>query len=581
MFPADPAPVVELGAGLARHYGAPDGAGAVCDPLRALEAAAAAGCRPPADPLASATPARRVGLLRARSLAARAAGNDDAAARLDAAALAELRELTGTEHDRAWREYSRAEWLEACEVATRTVRAQRAADFRAQGRARVRARLIAHGTDERAADTATRNHPGPDWHAARARGAAARFASVRECGQVAQIVQVCPGCATRQTIPLRCADRFFCAGCRAHAARGYRDTFRRQAMGLARAAESVGLAYRRDRNRAAKARELGAELLSERLITLTGPHLEDDEVGERIERIREAWRYFQRQLAAETRRRLGGGQPMIAATPEGLKVVRPADLCHWVAVYEWTAGSDGRGHPHLHVWHFGPFLPHAALKEWWATALRRASSKLERHARAAEDRTGEPWRAVVDVRAVRGGVLDAATKGGHRTKIDAEIFKYLTKDWQEGASGARVSADVYAQVYAAFVGRRLRQSSANFAAFRVPLHRECPCCAFVGRWHRGIVGLPVRSGYDWRGDAWEPPQPRPPPSEAELARMFGRDQLRETESDRLLRAYHEGWRKRLDPLVSRRLDAVANALRPLARATDAVHLGQLGLWGVG
>jgi hypothetical protein len=579
-WPTSPVPIVELGTGLARHYAAPDGAGAVCDPIRALEAAAAAACRPTADPLLSATPARRVGLLRARSLAARAAGAGEVAQRLDEAALLELRELTGAEHDRAWREYQRAEWLEACELATRQVRAQRAADFRAQGQARVRARLVANGTDEAAADAASEGHPGPDWHAARARGAAARFGTVRECGQVAQIVQVCPGCSTRQTVPLRCADRFFCSSCRAHAALGYRDTFRRSALGLARAAEHCGLAYRRDRNRAARAAALGAELLSERLITLTAPHLESDTVTERIERLREAWRIFQRALTAEARRRLANGQPMIAPTPEGDRVVRPIDLVHWVAVYEWTPGADGRGHPHLHVWHFGPFLPHAELVRWWSDALRRASTKIELHARRAEERTAEPWRAVVDVRAVRGGVLDAATKGGTRTKIDAEIFKYLTKDWQDGAQGARVSPDVYAEVYAAFVGRRLRQSSSNFSAFRVPLHRECPCCAFVGRWHRGIVSLPVRTGYDWRGDAWEPPQLRPPPSEPELARMYRRDQLHEGQSDRMLRAWQESWRKRMDPCALSRVDSLANMLRPLTQAVERpqTHLQESLLW---
>jgi hypothetical protein len=561
-WPADPAPVVELGAGLARHYADPNGAGTVCDPLRALEAAAAAGSKPEADPLRAARPHRRVGLLRARSLAAAAVGNEAAAAGLDAAAQEELRQLRGPEHDRAWREYQRAEWLERCEVATRGVRARRALHFRELGQARVRARAIAHGTDEAAADVLAAGHPGPDWHAARARGAAGRFGTVRECGQVAQIVQVCPACSTRQTIPLRCADRFFCSTCRAKAARDYRDQFRRSALGLARATESVGLTYRRDRNRRAKAEALGAELIGERLITLTAPHIDSDTTAERIDRLRDAWTIFQRRLAANMRARLGAGVPTVAKTPEGPRVVTPLGLVHWVAVYEWTPGSDGRGHPHLHVWHWGPYLSHDDLREWWADALRRASSAVERFAREREDASGEPWRPVVDVRAVRGGMLDATTKGGERIAIDAEIFKYLTKDWHESEHGARVQPEVYAEVYGAFLGRRLRQSSSGFGAFAVRLHRECSCCAFEGKWSRGIVSLPLRAGWDWRGDSWEPKTPRPPPSEADLRRMFADDDHNQSGGLRHERAWQERWRDRLDPWIGSQLDRLARDINP-------------------
>jgi hypothetical protein len=386
---------------------------------------------------------------------------------------------------------------------------------------------------------------------------------VRECGQVAQIVQVCPSCSTRQTIPLRCADRFFCTTCRAKAARDYRDQFRRAAIGLARATESVGLTYRRDRNRRAKAEALGAELIGERLITLTAPHLDGDTTGERIERLREAWRIFQRRLAANMRARLREGVPVIAKTAEGPRVVTPLGLCHWVAVYEWTPGADGRGHPHLHVWHWGPYLNHNDLRAWWAEALRRASSALERFAREREAESGEEWRPVVDVRAVRGGMLDATTKGGERIAIDAEIFKYLTKDWHESEHGARVQPEVYAEVYGAFLGRRLRQSSSGFSAFAVKLHKECACCAFQGRWSRGIVSLPLRSGWDWRGDSWERRTARPPPSESDLRRMFADDDQRRSGGDHREQIWQSGWRSRLDPWIGHQLDELGRTLAPL------------------
>ncbi len=571
-------PPVERGAGLASTYLDPDGAGTVCDPLRALERAIQAGRHQPTDPLKQAQPARRVGVLRARALAARAAGAEQEAALLDERALEELRALTGREHDRAWREWSRAEWLELLEAATRGTRAQRAAYWREKGQERIAARLTKRGVPEAAVELTVKNHPGTPWHAARARGAAARFEAVRECGLVSVLVERCPGCGQRSELRLRCSDRFFCAHCRKAAGRQYRDLFRRQAAGLIHCAEQEGLVYRRDRNRSAAAAARGLELLSERLITFTAPHLESDTVTQRIERMKAAWTRMARVLAADTRRRFSGS--LALRTYEGLRMVRRRQLTQWIAVNEWTPGSDGKGHPHVHLWHFGAFLPHEWLRDQWAECLRAADKAIERHARELEDR-GEQFRPIVDVRAVRHGFVDEATGAGGRTgkrvKIDAEIYKYLTKDWADTDANRRVDPAVYAEVYAAFAGKRMRQSSAGFKDWALPKHRECPCCAFQGKWLRGICQLPTSLGFDPRKESWEPPSPRPPPSSEELAAMAV-DASRERSAAR-----DADWWRRLGSWDRWSLESAGRELRAALAGVRPVEPAplddQLSMWG--
>jgi hypothetical protein len=578
---ADATPPVEAGAGLASTYLDPDGAGTFTDPLRALERSIQEGRHQPVDVLAQATPARRVGVLRARALAARAAGSADVAALLDERALEELRALEGRDHDRAWREWSRAEWLEHLEAATRGIRAQRAAYWRSKGQERIAERLLKRGVPEGAAELQAKGHPGTPWHAARARGAAARFEAVRECGLVSALVERCPGCGQRSELRLRCSDRFFCGNCRKSAGRAYRDQFRRQAAGLIQCAEVEGLVYRRDRNRTAAASARGLELLSERLVTFTAPHLEADTVAQRILRMREAWKRFVRVLAADTRRRFRGA--LVLKTYEGQRMVNRRQLTQWIAVNEWTPGADGKGHPHVHLWHFGAFLPHEWLCEQWAICLQAADGAIARHARDMAER-GEVFRPIVDVRAVRGGFVDEVTgagaKTGKRVKIDREIYKYLTKDWADTDQNRRVDPAVYAEVYAAFLGRRMRQSSAGFRDWSLPKHRECPCCAFQGKWQRGICGLRPALGFDPRKESWERPPDRPPPS-AEALAVMAQDASRERE----LRAEYEArWWSRLEWTDRKRLEGAAAELRAaLVGARQQVEHepldSQLSMWG--
>lgn len=164
---------------------------------------------------------------------------------------------------------------------------------------------------------------------------------------------------------------------------------------------------------------------SEKLLTLTAPHVVGDTVGERIARVLSAWRLFLKRLNAFLR--------SIAAHTSSA----------WFRVFEWTPGNDGKGHPHLHVWFFGPFLEQPMLRDWWATAL------------GVED-------AIVDIKEVHD------SRGAAQ-----ELIKYLTKDID--ANGDKIAAELYAEVYMALDEKRLTQASRGFMrlAGTGPLPCEC------------------------------------------------------------------------------------------------------------
>jgi hypothetical protein len=176
-----------------------------------------------------------------------------------------------------------------------------------------------------------------------------------------------------------------------------------------------------------------------------------------------AWDTFRRSLVtlatealAKVRRRAGESfhNPV---TGEELQL---ADFVTYLRVLEWTPGTDGVGHPHFHLWMVSPFLRKRAVQVAWSRAWSRAA--------------GVRRLCMVDVRRVEGDTMrdgDGAT-----SSVAAELCKYLTKDWIDGSAGERVSPSVFAQVWCALDGRRLRQSSAGFASFEVGVLKVCPSC---------------------------------------------------------------------------------------------------------
>jgi hypothetical protein len=155
------------------------------------------------------------------------------------------------------------------------------------------------------------------------------------------------------------------------------------------------------------------------------------------------------------------------------------DLVSYLWVREWTPGSDGLGHPHLHVWIFAPYIEQRLIQRLWARAL---ADCLERDTQALGDQTvvlaadGSVFVPVVDVRVVH-------------SNAEHEIVKYLTKEWEIDDQGVRrARPEVFALVYAETDGQRQRQGSAGFASWAVKKISICPCCgheaAYGQHWAR-------------------------------------------------------------------------------------------------
>lgn len=298
------------------------------------------------------------------------------------------------------------------------------------------------------------------WHASRARNQRLLFRRIELCGGEAgtKITLTCRGgCGQKTAIEIGCGSAWFCPPCRRVRAARFRLDFDRKRLGLVTAAARAGLT-RRNQPRGMR---WGA-----RLVTLTLPH-----VGSPRERIRvllEVWARFWRVLRDDLVPKLQANSGItIADVPRGFSErvqgdeLALADLLSYVRVLEWTPGTDGLGHPHLHVWLFSRFIEHSTIKALWEEAHEHV--------------TGKRADLVVDVR--RAG-----------DDVSQELIKYLTKDWDVTPDGAkRVRPEVFAQVYAELVGKRLRQSSSGFGMWAVAKFAACPCCGFErerGHWAR-------------------------------------------------------------------------------------------------
>lgn len=300
------------------------------------------------------------------------------------------------------------------------------------------------------------------WHLSRAKGARELFSRVRACSEndSYRVNLTCRGCSNKTSIPVGCDSHWFCPTCRVRRATEYRLELQAKLGGLQSLASRAGLTARARRHQPGG--RFGA-----RFITLTLPH-----VGlprERIQMLMRCWPRFWRLLSDRLRPRLKKHAARGVVIPEGkdgeLVGATLWDLVHYLWVLEWTPGSDGDGHPHLHVWLFSPFIDQAELEQLWR--------------RAYVDVTGRSVeRLVVDVRAASNDSNAAAL----------ELCKYLVKDWEVYAGGSKQARpEVFAQAYAELDGRRLRQTSAGFADFKLQIEKACPCCGHTaerGHWAR-------------------------------------------------------------------------------------------------
>jgi len=167
---------------------------------------------------------------------------------------------------------------------------------------------------------------------------------------------------------------------------------------------------------------------------LTVPHLPKDTVELRIGRAAAAWPEFLRRLNG------------------WLRSIDAAKSSHWFRVLEWTPGeSDDFGHPHFHLWFFGPFIPIDYLREWWRESLESLGVSFNGN------------HPIVHIE--RCHDLAGATQ---------ELIKYLTKDID--AKGNKISPEVYATVYRSFDGRRTMQASRGFMKLAKYGYRPCNAC---------------------------------------------------------------------------------------------------------
>jgi hypothetical protein len=313
------------------------------------------------------------------------------------------------------------DWLHELRDLTEAHREGRARQFD-EGAKRRRARSRLKGALE------ARVHEDARWHTSRARGQRNKIENVQSCGSETLRI-TCQGCGLSRDRPGRCGNSLLCLRCRGALADEKRRKFLLARLAVLAAAKPRGLL---DRNRR-------RGRFSEKLLTLTSPHLVHDTVASRIDRTAKAWVVFRRWIRKYVKK-------------------RDAPTFEWFRVLEWTLGDDGLGHPHLHLWMFSCYLDVELLKDAWRGALIKAGCP------AAECQV-----VIIDVKEfdVRNG------RGAQ------ELIKYLTKDID--VNGDKVPAQVYAEVYKAFDGRRITQGSRGFMALAEREAMRCECGACLPR----------------------------------------------------------------------------------------------------
>ncbi len=353
---------------------------------------------------------------------------------------------------------ARAAWLAGVERETAAHRERRAVEHeRAARRKRNAARL--DGFSEGYAKHKAR------WHVARAKGQRARFDSVRGCEERTQIQMVCTACGLHAEHGTRCRIAIVCVSCRGKIAAQRRGQFARARKVVLHRAGLRGLL---------NPKRAGGKH-SEKLLTVTLPHLREHDVATRIEIVLAAWPLFLKALNAWLR--------------------EIGESCEWLRHAEWTLGDDAQGHPHIHVWFFGPFLPRDEVIAWWREALVRGGFRVQGGSLALAEALST---LVVDVRAVRNGRVDEGNG------IETEVIKYMTKDII--APGKYVPAETYARVYEGLDGRRPMQASKGFLA----LGKEELCCPDCGAARSFLVRLRepaldnVSGAFGEPGERWGP-----------------------------------------------------------------------------
>lgn len=294
-----------------------------------------------------------------------------------------------------------SQWVESIREPSHPYRSARAGKLRDK-RLRKGGRLRLDGASDGEVADKTK------WYRDRERAQRERIDRVHACG--ANLLQItCQSCERTHERAQGCRYGLLCVYCRGLIAAEKRSRFLQARVHWLEELNRAGLIGER----------AGGKRYSEKMLTLTVPHLSTDTVMRRIERVFAVWTQFLRKLNKFFRER---------------RIKR----AHYYRVFEWTLGeADEIGNPHLHVWLLCPFLDRDRLTLMLRDALNAVGCCVD--------------HPVLDIRAVKDG------QGGAY-----ELIKYLTKDIT--ASGEKVPPNIYAQVLEAVETRRLTQPSAGFLA---------------------------------------------------------------------------------------------------------------------
>jgi hypothetical protein len=332
------------------------------------------------------------------------------------------------------------------------------------------------------------------WHLQRAKGAESLFSRVRTCGDPEgyRVDLTCRNCKGKMSMPVGCGQTSFCAPCRDREIQVTRIKLLAKFEGITDKAQRAGLMHRTRRNQ--RGGRFGL-----RMLTLTAPHV--GVPGRRVEMLYKAWSKFARLLRDEMRPKLSKEKTGVWLEGKDGELIEQTlwDFFQYDRVSEWTPGDDAFGHPHFHVLMCSPFIDQELIELLWRRAYNSANGTHHEKLHV--------W-------------VSEAGKGSLHAAID-EVCKYLVKDWELGAG--RVSADVMAQVYIAYDGRRRRQSSAGLGRFAVAIVKACPCCQHEserGHWARVTVAHRLTDGLKGPKLPWAQGPPVPPAAtESELSTL--------------------------------------------------------------
>lgn len=331
------------------------------------------------------------------------------------------------------------------------------------------------------------------WHLSRARGQLERFERVAECEEEHTLDVHCGYCGKSSSRAVRCRAALACVSCRGKIAQEK----------VARLAKARREALSQAAKRGLLRHKRTGGAWTEKLLTLTVPHFAELGIQARIAFLSAARRAFSSKW-----------NKWLKDHPDGQALdTRGYRLARWYRNTEWTTAesSDRKGHPHIHMWFLGPYLPGAKASESVRfshpvrchTALAGAGNtraaipgpgntgarSLDAISPGARERFvggnvvqnlwGEALllaaktfpelcdsdgRILAHVREACSHVIVDVRKCSPGPKSLLEVIKYLFKDivgTAKGESGRpeRLPPEVWAKVFEAFDGTRTTQGS--------------------------------------------------------------------------------------------------------------------------